>query len=223
MSTDNKSAYDSNIYDEHIVNVLPYYREYHDQIIDLVESYKPGNIRWLDTGCGTGTLASMVFARRDDVKFTLCDPSEKMLIEAKKKLKEYDISFVNKASHELESDSEFDVITAVQCHHYYQPDEREEAVRHCYKALKETGIFITFENIRMSTDESDAIALKRWVKFLGEHGNTEKGIQLQLDRRGVETFPISIEEHINLLRRCGFKSVDILWASYLQVGIWAVK
>jgi hypothetical protein len=43
MSNDNRSAYDSNIYDEHIVNVLPYYREYHDQIIDLVRAYSEDN------------------------------------------------------------------------------------------------------------------------------------------------------------------------------------
>lgn len=220
---DNLSAYNSSVYDDHIVKVLPYYTQYHAQIISLVESYKPGNINWLDTGCGTGTLASMVFGRRDDVKFTLCDPSEKMLAEAEKKLKGHDITFINKASHEFEFDSEFDVITAVQCHHYYQPDEREEAVRNCCKALKESGVFVTFENIRMSTDESDAIALNRWVKFLEDHGNSKEEIQMQLDRRGVETFPITIEEHINLLRKCGFKSVDLLWTSYLQAGLWAVK
>ena len=36
-------------------------------------------------------------------------------------------------------------------------------------------------------------------------------------------FPITIEEHIKLLRECGFKSVDVLWTSYLQAGFWAVK
>ncbi|MCR5383775.1 MAG: hypothetical protein K6E72_03925 [Saccharofermentans sp.] len=54
---DNKSAYNSNIYDENIVSTLPYYREYHNQIIDLVKAMGTQNIDWLDTGCGTGTLA----------------------------------------------------------------------------------------------------------------------------------------------------------------------
>ena len=31
------------------------------------------------------------------------------------------------------------------------------------------------------------------------------------------------EEHIKLLRECGFRSVDLLWTSYLQAGFWAVK
>ena len=223
MSNDNRSAYDSNIYDEHIVNVLPYYREYHGQIIDLVRAYKQDTIEWLDTGCGTGTLASRVFEKEQNVRFTLCDPSEKMLNEAEKKLGDKNIRFIKAASHELDFNSEYDVITAVQSHHYYKPDEREKAVSNCYRALRDGGIFITFENIRMSSENSDAIAMKRWVNFLREHGNSEQDINMQIERRGVETFPITIEQHIELLKRTGFKSVDILWASYLQAGFVAIK
>ena len=223
MSNDNKSAYDSNIYDEHIVNVLPYYREYHDQITDLVRAYKKDTIDWLDTGCGTGTLASRVLEKEQNVRFTLCDPSEKMLDEAKKKLKDNNIRFIKAASHEFDFDSEYDVVSAVQSHHYYRPDERARAVSNCYRALRDGGIFITFENIRMSSETSDTIAMKRWVKFLREHGNSEQDIKMHIDRRGVETFPITIEQHIDLLKRSGFKSVDIIWASYLQAGFMAIK
>ena len=35
---DNKSAYNSSVYDKNIVSTLPYYREYHNQIIDLVKA-----------------------------------------------------------------------------------------------------------------------------------------------------------------------------------------
>ena len=84
-------------------------------------------------------------------------------------------------------------------------------------------MFITFENIRMSTDDSDAIALNRWTRFLDEHGNNEEDVQMHRNRRGIEVFPITIEEHINILRKCGFTSVDLLWASYLQAGFWAIK
>lgn len=223
MSNDNKSAYDSNIYDEHIVNVLPYYREYHKQIMDLVRISKQGNVDWLDTGCGTGVLAAGVLEETCDVRFTLCDPSLSMLDIAKKRLEGKDVRFINAASHEFSFEAEFDIITAVQCHHYYKPDERENAVANCYKALRDGGIFITFENIKMSTDVSDDIAMKRWIDFLREHGNSKEDVKKQIDRRGVETLPITIEQHLELLKKVGFKSVDILWASYLQAGFMAVK
>ncbi len=223
MMKDNKSAYNSGIYDDKIVNVLPYYREYHGQIIDLVGSMGFKDPDWLDTGCGTGTLAERVCKERSDVRFTLCDPSENMLAQAKEKLSGADVRFLNISSQQITFESEFDVVTAVQSHHYFQPDERKDAVEKCYRALRDNGAFITFENIRMSTDESDPIALSRWARFLADHGNSPQDVQIQLDRRGTEVFPITIEEHIKLLRECGFRSVDLLWASYLQAGFWAVK
>ena len=220
---DNKSAYNSNIYDERIINVLPYYREYHGQIMDLVKAMGYKEPDWLDTGCGTGTLAERVLAERDDVRFTLCDPSEKMLAEAKGKLAGRDIRFFNISSQQIAFESAFDVVTAVQCHHYLQPEERRDAVEKCCRALRENGVFITFENIRMSTEESDAIALSRWACFLADHGNSAEDVQMHLNRRDIEVFPITIEEHIKLLRECGFRSVDLIWTSYLQAGFWAVK
>ena len=50
-----------------------------------------------------------------------------------------------------------------------------------------------------------------------------KIVKMHIDRRGVEVFPITIEEHIKMLREAGFRSVDVLWTSYLQAGFWAVK
>ncbi len=223
MSVDNKSAYAANVYDEHIVRVLPYYRDFHDQIIDLAEACKPGAVDWLDTGCGTGTLAAKVLQTRRNVRFTLSDPSEKMLHVAEEKLQGQRVRFLRAASHELAFVSEFDVVTAVQCHHYYRPDEREKAVSNCWRALRSGGVLVVFENIRMSAGISDAIAVKRWVSFLREQGNTEQEIQMQMDRRGVETFPITVRQHLDLLKRTGFRSVDLLWASYLQAGFMAIK
>ena len=220
---DNKSAYNSSVYDENIVSTLPYYREYHNQIIDLVKAMGTKDINWLDTGCGTGTLASRVLDSRDDVKFTLCDPSEQMLEIAQNKLCGSDIRVFNIASQMMTFDSEFDVVTAVQSHHYLKPDERKTAVENCFRALKDNGVFITFENIRMTTEDSDKIALKRWENFLSDHLKDPDIVKMHIDRRGVEVFPITIEEHIKLLREAGFKSVDVLWTSYLQSGFWAIK
>jgi len=220
---DNRSAYNSNVYDANIVSTLPYYREYHNQIIDLVRTTGLNDICWLDTGCGTGTLANRVFEEREDVRFTLCDPSEKMLERAKEKLNGKDIRFLNIQSQELEFDSEFDIVTAVQCHHYLKPEARRTAVQNCCRALKDNGIFVTFENIKMTTDESDMIALKRWENFLSEHLNDPEKVAHHMNRRGIEVFPITIEEHIKLLRESGFRSVDVLWTSYLQAGFWAIK
>ncbi len=220
---DNRSAYNSDIYDEHIVNVLPYYKEYHEQVIDLVRAMGIDAPSWLDTGCGTGTLAKKALNVMPEIRFVLCDPSENMLDLAKEKLSGKNITYHNIPSDRLDFDNEFDVVTAIQSHHYFDEETREIAVKNCYRALKKSGIFIAFENIRMSTGESDKIALKRWKTFLEEHGNSVEDVKMQLERRGSQVFPITIEKHLQLLKKCGFSSVNLLWSSYLQAGFWAQK
>ena len=115
------------------------------------------------------------------------------------------------------------IVTAIQSHHYYDVETRDIAVRKCYRALVKGGIFMTFENIKMSTEESDAIALNRWGQFLLDHGWTPEEVKAHQARRGVEMFPITIEQHLEMIKNAGFKSVNILWASYMQAGFWAVK
>ncbi|SCX88691.1 tRNA (cmo5U34)-methyltransferase [Lachnospiraceae bacterium XPB1003] len=220
---DNRSVYNSGIYDSNIINTLPYYNEYAVQIIDLVKNAGIDEPKWLDTGCGTGTLALQALEELPKIRFTLCDPSGSMLKIAKEKLTGKDVEYLNLASHQIEYRECFDIISAVQSHHYYNEEQREEAIRHCYDALKVSGIFITFENIRMSSPQSDETALRRWFGFMRDHGKSEEEIEMQRSRRGVETHPITIEDHLKLLKKCGFRSVDILWTSYLQAGFFAVK
>ena len=220
---DNASAYNAGAYDGHITSVLPYYAAYHEQIIDLVRALGRPAPDWLDTGCGTGTLALRALEAVPGARLTLCDPSEKMLDEARKKLAGRDVRYLGVPSDGLPFEASFDVVTAVQCHHYYQPEGRERAVRRCCRALRESGVFIAFENVRMSDGESDGIALRRWIAFMEAHGIQPEEIRMQLERRGTEVHPITIEAHLGLLKRCGFRSVNLLWASCLQAGFWALK
>ncbi len=220
---DNASSYSSEDYDSRIDSVLPYYRNFHSQIIDLVRTLGRERIRWLDTGCGTGSLVQKALERMDNIDWTLCDPSEGMLAIARKKLGNDHIRYLCTSSQDLSFDKEFDIVTAVQSHHYLDRPTRKKAVENCYKALKPSGLFITFENIALSTPQSDLIGAERWAEFLVSSGKSPEEVQAHLARRGTEVFPITIEEHITLLRECGFRSVDLLWASYLQAGFFAIK
>lgn len=161
---DNKSAHNSAEYDEEIRKSLPYYDEFHKQAIDSVRVTGLKKIKQLDTGCGTGkTALTAVSSLKDiDISFTLCDISEKMLEIAKEKLSDREITFRSISSQELDYCEEFDIVTAIQCHHYLRKEERKTAVTKCYNALKQNGIFITFENIRFDDKDMDLMALKRW-------------------------------------------------------------
>lgn len=224
MLGDNKSAYNSFEYDEKICKTLPYYEDFHSQITDLVRAVGLTEINWLDTGCGTGKTAFKALKELDGTKinFTLCDASAEMLKIAEKRLVG-GIVYRNIPSQELDYKEEFDVVTAVQCHHYLSLEERKTATKKCFDALKHNGIFITFENIRLENSAAEELAVRRWKSFMISNGRSPEEAEKQLERRGKEYFPITVEEHKKLLKDCGFRSAQPLWFSYLQAGFFAIK
>jgi tRNA (cmo5U34)-methyltransferase len=216
-------------YDARISDVLPYYSSFHQETVRLVKSLPSSPKVWLDTGCGTGSLINKVIDEFPDTKFLLLDPSEGMLEQAKQKLSScpaerlefLKTSPTQEFSQELEEKP--DVITAIQCHHYLSREGRARATRVCYDLLKEGGIYITFENIRPLTEEGVAIGKRYWGNFQSVHGRSEEEIQKHLERFDTEYFPITIEEHLKLLRETGFRTVELLWYSYMQAGFYCIK
>lgn len=222
---DNKSAYISHEYDSKICQTLPYYEEFHNQVISLVKSMNLSKINWLDSGCGTGKTAHKALSELVgmDINLTLCDPSKEMLALAQSRLANSNVTYRNISSQELDYHNEFDVVTAIQCHHYLSLDERKIAVQKCYHALKENGVFVTFENICMESKVADTLAFLRWQSFMRSKGKTPAEIEQHIARRGTEVLPITIAEHLDLMKNCGFKHVELLWFSYLQAGFFAIK
>jgi tRNA (cmo5U34)-methyltransferase len=216
-------------YDARISSVLPYYSFFHQETIRLVKSLPSSPKIWLDTGCGTGSLVNRAIEEFLDTKFLLLDPSEGMLEQAKGKLSFYPEGKVEflKASSTQEFSQELkeklDVITAIQCHHYLSLEDRARATSVCYNLLNEGGIYITFENIRPLTEEGITIGKRYWGSFQSSHGRSKEEIEKHLERFDTEYFPITVEEHLKLLRETGFRTVELFWYSYMQAGFYCIK
>jgi len=116
-----------------------------------------------------------------------------------------------------------DVITAVQCHHYQTKEERSAAVRTCHDILADGGIFVSTENIRPLTLEGVRVGKGYWGLYQKDYGRGEEEIAKHLSRFDKEYFPITIEEHLGLLRGAGFRTVEMFWYSYLQAGFYSIK
>jgi len=225
---DNTTAHKAEEYDGKIRSTIPNYEYFHSGTIDLVKSINPSPEKWLDTGCGTGTLADLALNSFKNTIFFLADPSKDMLSIARKKLlhnKNNRVQILDPvASRDLKlPENEFDVITAIQAHHYLDREGRKASVENCFRMLKSGGIFITFENIRPFTASGIKVGLDRWKRFQMSCGKSEEEAQKHVERFGREYFPVNIEEHIGLMRDTGFSTVEILWVSYMQAGFYAIK
>jgi len=225
LMTDNKSPLMSSEFDEKVEATVPFYHEFYETAIDLVIAIKRPPLAWLDTGCGTGYLCLEAGRRIPGVRFTLADPSPQMLKTAEGKLRDMaGATFIECGTEGLTCpDGTFDIITAIQCHHYLGRDAREAAVRNCFRMLAPQGLLIVFENIAPSSTAGTQIGLRRWGAYQVNHGKSEQEAEGHLRRFGTEFFPITVQEHLDLLRSAGFAVAELAWASYMQAGFFALK
>ncbi len=226
---DNTTPHLSAVYDAQILNTIPYYDNFHQEIVHTIQTVNKAPTIWLDTGAGTGTMVRNCIDLFPNTLFLLADPSEEMLSEAHLKLSQYGserIQFLTPVTTQyivLDSSLRPDIITAVQSHHYLTKEERMAATKVCYKLLSKGGVYITFENIRPFTEQGIAYDKQKWADFQKSKGKSEEQARNHIDRFDKEYFPITVEEHLQLYRECGFQVVELLWFSYMQAGFYCIK
>jgi tRNA (cmo5U34)-methyltransferase len=223
----NRTPHPPEEYDVQVRRTIPYYDQMHRETVGLALALDPPPKVWLDTGGGTGTLVRLALDHMPGTRFILTDPSEGMLDIAKARLSgEERVRFLRPLrTQDLpgEVGETPDIITAVMCHHYLSIEEREKAVRVCHDLLPPGGAFVTFENIRPLTAMGKAVGMKSWSKYQMEKGRTKGEVETHMARFDTEYFPITVEEHLALLRRTGFSDVELLWCSHLQAGFYCIK
>jgi tRNA (cmo5U34)-methyltransferase len=225
--SDNASAHRSAFYDAQIRKTMPYYEFFHKETVSLVHSILRSPRLWLDTGCGTGSLVVKALDGFPDTRFLLADPSREMLAVAKGKIKNVQrVMFMEPVSTQgLRSvvKEKFDVITAIQAHHYLSIDERRAATETCFELMNEGGVYVTFENVRPITRRGVDIGKARWAAYQIADGKNREDACRHIARFDKEYFPITVEEHFQLYRNCGFAVVELFWYSYMQAGFYCLK
>jgi tRNA (cmo5U34)-methyltransferase len=221
---DNSTPHAAATYEDEVRATIPFHATLLEQAIDVAFSAVPNPLRWLDTGCGPGRLVELARACDPETAFFLADPSQPMLDLARKRNHALVADrFVLAPSDALPDLAPFDVITAVQSHHYYpDQDGRERALLRCRALLREGGALVVFENVRADTEIGHAMQRRRWAAFQRAHGHDEATVNAHLAREGTKFFPLRIAEHVELLRKAGFGTVELTWRSYGQAGLLAI-
>lgn len=231
MSTpDNATPHKAADYDAGVRQTIPFYEAIQAQTVNLVRTIKPEAECWFDTGCGTGYLAELAIPCFPKTSFVLTDPSSAMLDQAERRLRDHKpdrVRFLPPIGNEnlgtCEDHVHPQIITAILCNHYLLREGRQAATEASYRLLAKDGLFVTVENISPAAEADVTLGLERWRRFQLEHGRSPLVVDDHVKRFNTEYFPITVGEHLDLLRRAGFRSATLFWLSYMQAGFYAVK
>lgn len=219
---DNATAHAASDYEKEVAKTIPFHAEILRTAIDVALAAVPSPSRWLDTGAGPGALVELARAATPKTDFTIADPSRAMLDLARARHADLRADrFVQNASEDLPDFPPFDVITAIQCHHYGDAAARARAVARCRDLLAPGGAFVTFENVRAETEAGHALQRARWARWMRDRGRDADAVQKALAREGTAFFPIAPSEHLALLTRTfgdRARAVEMIWRAYGQAG-----
>lgn len=222
MSSDNASAHKAAEYEVEVQKTIPFHAEMLSLALELGFAVRPSVKRWLDTGAGPGALGARVLERGPAVALTIADPSAAMLDIARARLPSS--RALACTSQDLPADLEpFDVITAVQCHHYGDMEARLAAVSRCLDLLIDGGVLVVFENVRAESDAGHALQRARWAAWQRAQGRDEATVEKHLAREGTQFFPIRVSQHLGLFAHLGFATVELVFRAYGQAGFVAIK
>ena len=230
--TDSNSAtsFTPEVYDDVVRQIMPFYDVIQSEVIDLVRTVKPEVTQWLDTGCGTGTLVEIALRFFPNTTFILTDPAGLMLKRAVYRLKAFPEKrvrfFPPTPSEDLLDHRDVlkpQVITATLCHHYYNKEQRRTATAVCHQLLNAGGVFISVENTMPDSAQGTHLGLERWKRIQIERGRINIMAKKHIKRFNSEYFPITINEHVESLRKTGFETVELFWKSQMRAGFYAIK
>ncbi len=222
-SPDNATPHQAIAYDAGVRRTIPYYDVIHGEVLSFIEILPNRPRTWLDTGCGTGALVAGALSRFPETEFVVADPSSAMLAVARQRLVDSRVTVLPPCGTSDLPPGCFDVVTAIQSHHYLDPNGRRAAVAVCFDRLRPGGVFVTSENVRPLSRTGLDLGLRYWARFQEQAGKSPSEVAAQLARFDCEYHPITLEEHLRLYREAGFVAVEVLWCSYLQAVFYAVK
>lgn len=210
-------------YDQNRRKFIPCFDDFYGEAVDFLaaEIDKPKCIA--DIGAGTGLLTSFWYRHFPDSSYILTDIAEDMLGVARERFSgcknvSFEVCDYTKALPSAETDV---IISALSVHHLTD-DDKMCLFEKIYQKLPKGGLFANHDQFCGENSISSALFDSYWEGQLYRSGLTENDISLWKERRKLDK-ECSAEKELEMLRKCGFESVSLIYSNLKFSVIAAVK
>jgi tRNA (cmo5U34)-methyltransferase len=160
------------------------------------------------------------------MRFVGIDSSEEMLALAATKLRAAGLEDVDLRHQDLNKDFGIDaasVVLLVLTLQFIRPLHRERVLQTVYNGLDEGGCALLVEKVLGMSSTLNRLFIEHYYDMKRRNGYSE--LEISQKREALENVlvPYRLDENEELLRKVGFKSVDVFFKWYNFCGIIAVK
>ena len=217
------------IFDDMLNRSIPLYAETQSMALRLALNFIRKKSCVYDIGCSTGTVLKSLAQMIPDstVKLIGLDNSKPMLDEARKKLQlvkpkaRVELLFKD-ITRELEVKNA-SVIIMNYTLQFVRPLYRELVVRQLFEGMNKDGCLIMIEKVLGNNSLFNRMYIELYYAYKRERGYSDKEINQKREALENVLIPYRIDENFDLLKKCGFQTVDLFFKWYNFAGIIAIK
>lgn len=203
-------------YDGIIKNLIPYYHQMVEAIVNTLPFEYTANIEVIDLGCGTGTVSQAVKNAYPKAKLTCLDIADNMLkIAGSKLIDDLDTIFINRNFYDFNFEKQYDaIVSSLALHHLVASEDKLDFYKKIYSGLKTGGIFINADVVLASTDVLQNLCMEQWKNFMLRNIPKDEVESKWIPNYYNEDRPVSLMEHFEMLKEAEFKTMDVVWKYY---------
>ncbi len=217
----------ADVFDDMLVRSIPFYKEIHKLIIDLVDKFYTGEGVIYDLGCSTGTTIEIIDKHLKEKgiagKYIGIDMSSPMIEKAKEKLKNVNnVELINGDMTEIDF-SNAEVVILNYTLQFLKEEKRDELLKTIYHGLKPGGLLILSEKIKSPTQNIQELITELYYDFKKANGYSE--LEISQKREALENVlvPLTANDQIHLLNQSGFHHAEMIFRWYNFASFIGIK
>lgn len=219
------------VFDDMLDRSVPYYSEMQRMVGELTADFAAEGTGIWDLGCSTANsfLAAQPYLQNTvkDIHFVGIDNSPQMLDKARQKLEHVGFPYpyelrdgdLNQPM-EITNASVALMLLTLQ---FVRPLHRDRLLKNIYDGLGSNGSLILIEKVHGEDSTFNRLFIKHYYEYKKRNGYSE--LEIAQKREALENvlIPYRLEENKELLRRTGFRYIDVFFKWYNFCGIIAIK
>ena len=220
------NAETASVFDDMLERSVPFYAEMQRMLAQLAADFAADGTNIYDIGCSTGTTLRLLDALPQNVTLGGLDNSPAMLERAEQSLAghlrhPYELRHAD-LNEGLQISNASAVVMSLTLQ-FVRPVHREGLLREVCSGINAEGCLLLIEKLVAQESLLNRLYIQHYYEFKQANGYSE--LEIARKREALENvlIPYRLEENDLMLRRAGFRSVDVFFKWYNFCGIIAVK